>query len=144
MTVFMQLFFGSTLLGLCSLFHVLCLVGAATVLARIGRRLAGVPAGARSVFFIAGATAALVLAHTVEVWTWAFSLVALGAIPRLPEAVYFALVTYTTVGYGDVTLGPEFRVFGAMAAVTGLLAFGLSTAFLVAIVTRHFPNAHPH
>ncbi len=80
--------------------------------------------------------AVVILAHTIQVWTWAFSFVALGAIDEFGRAIYFSLVTYTTVGYGDVTVGPKFRVFGAMASVTGLLNFGLSTAFLVGLFTR--------
>jgi hypothetical protein len=93
---------------------------------------------------ITGAVAALILAHTVEVWIWAISLLFLGAVSNVSDAVYFSLVTYTTVGYGDVVLDPEHRVFGAMAAVTGMLVFGLRTAFLVAILTRHFPSARLH
>ena len=52
------------------------------------------------------------------------------------SAVYFSLVSYTSLGYGDVVLGPGARIFGAFSSVTGLLSFGLSTAFLVALMTR--------
>ena len=37
---------------------------------------------------------------------------------------------------GDITIRPDWRVFGAMAAVTGLLTFGLSTAFLVGVMSE--------
>lgn len=141
MTIIEQLLLGSVLLGLCLLLHVLCLVGAATLLARFGYRLRDLPAGVHSSLLIIGALAALVAAHTIEVWIWAFSLVLLGAVANVTTAVYYALVTYTTVGYGDVILAPEYRVLGAMAAVAGLLAFGMSTAYLVALLTRLFPNA---
>jgi hypothetical protein len=33
-------------------------------------------------------------------------------------------------------LAPEYRILGAFAAVTGLSAFGLSTAVLVGLFTR--------
>lgn len=56
---------------------------------------------------------------------------AIRAIASLEDAIYFALVTSTTLGYGDITLGSRWRLFGAMAAVNGLLTFGLSTAFLI-------------
>ena len=73
---------------------------------------------------------------------WAVSLIWLNALPNMFDAIYFSLVTYTTLGYGDVTLTLEFKIFGAMAAVTGLLNFGVSTAFLVAVLsnalTKHF------
>lgn len=114
------------------------------MLARLAYRYRDLPAALHSALIITGAVAALVAAHTVEVWIWAISLLLLGAVHGISDAVYFALVTYTTVGYGDVVLAPAFRVFGAMAAVTGMLVFGLSTAFLVAILTRHFPYARFH
>jgi hypothetical protein len=92
---------------------------------------------------LVGVLVALIAGHTVEVWIWAVALIVLGAVPTMSESIYFSLITYTTVGYGDVVLDPDHRIFGAMAAVTGLLTFGLSTAFLVAVVTRlFFPNAH--
>ena len=52
------------------------------------------------------------------------------------DAIYFVLVTATTVGYGDLTLGTEYRIFGAFAGVTGLLTFGLSTAILVSLFEK--------
>ena len=59
-----------------------------------------------------------------------------GTLPDLADAIYFSLVTYTTLGYGDIVVGSGFRVFAAMAAVTGLLNFGISTAFLVGLIGR--------
>ena len=61
-------------------------------------------------------------------------------LPDWNTALYFSLVTFTTVGYGDVVLGEELRIFGTFASVTGLLAFGLSTAYLVALMSRIFEN----
>lgn len=59
-------------------------------------------------------------------------------LPDWNSALYFSLVTFTTLGYGDIVLGEGLRIFGAFASVTGLLAFGLSTAFMVALMTRVF------
>ena len=103
--------------------------------------------GARGVFMSLGfslapliiaAFVAILLGHTLQVWVWALVLKATGAIGSLEEAVYFALVTSTTLGYGDITLERRWRVFGAMAAVNGLLTFGLSTAFLIEVFTRSY------
>ena len=58
------------------------------------------------------------------------------SIESLEDAVYFVLVTSTTLGYGDVTLERKWRLFGAMAAVNGLLTFGLSTAFLLDVFAK--------
>jgi hypothetical protein len=78
------------------------------------------------------------LTHTVQVWIWAVVWVLGDVLPDWNSALYFSLVTFTTLGYGDIVLGEGLRIFGAFAAVTGLLAFGLSTAFLVALMTRVF------
>ena len=74
--------------------------------------------------------------HTLQIYLWAFCLMILGALARFSDAIYFSLVTYTTLGYGDITLSPDFRIFGSMASVTGILMFGLTTAFLVGIISR--------
>jgi Ion channel len=77
--------------------------------------------------------------HTVEVWMWATAFLALGAIASFEPALYFSTVTFSTLGYGDVTLSPQWRLFGALEAVNGFLLIGWSTAYLVAASTRHGP-----
>ncbi|WP_226621502.1 potassium channel family protein [Alloyangia pacifica] len=83
---------------------------------------------------------AMVFAHTLQIWLWAASFRHLGAFETLPEAFYFAVVSYTTLGYGDVTLGEGLRIYGTFAAITGLLTFGVSTAFLLAVLSRLHPG----
>lgn len=78
----------------------------------------------------------VIIAHSIQVWIWAVSFLAFQTVGSLNEAVYFSLVTYTTLGYGDIVLGEGFRVYAAMAAVTGLLSIGLSTAFLAGLLGR--------
>ncbi|NJM81869.1 MAG: two pore domain potassium channel family protein [Tabrizicola sp.] len=68
---------------------------------------------------------------TAGVWIWAFALHALGAFPVLEDAVYFALVAFTTLGLGDLVPPPEWRILAVMASVNGFLSFGLLTALLV-------------
>ena len=41
---------------------------------------------------------------TVDVWTWALAFDLLGILPTLESSVYFALVSFTTLGYGDLVL----------------------------------------
>ena len=67
----------------------------------------------------------------------------LGTFETVELSVYFSLASFTTLGYGDVTLGEDIRVFGAFTAVTGMLTFGVSTAFLVGLIARALPkNLH--
>lgn len=68
---------------------------------------------------------------TTGVWIWAACFRALGIFITWEAAVYFALVSYTTLGYGDILLTHEWRILGGMAAANGLLNIGLLTAMLV-------------
>lgn len=68
---------------------------------------------------------------TAGVWSWAGTLRVLGAFATVEEAVYFALVAFTTLGLGDVVPPHEWRILATMASVNGFLSFGLLTALLV-------------
>ena len=74
--------------------------------------------------------------HLVEISAWAFLYVWRSAIPDMQSALYFSAVTYTTTGYGDLVLPPEWRLVGGIEALTGILMCGWSTAFLFAVVSR--------
>jgi hypothetical protein len=49
-------------------------------------------------------------------------------------------VTFTTLGYGDVTLGPDWRMLAAFEAANGLIMFGWTTALVIAYMQRIFPK----
>ena len=73
---------------------------------------------------------------TVVVWVWAFVLMSTGAVPGLEPAVYFALVCFTTLGFGDITLPTEWRLLSALIGANGFLMFGWSTAFMVELISK--------
>jgi Ion channel len=68
---------------------------------------------------------------TAGIWVWAAAFYALGVFGSLEESVYFAMVTFTTLGFGDLLLPVQWRLLAGMAAANGLLNFGLLTALLV-------------
>jgi hypothetical protein len=70
---------------------------------------------------------------TSTVWGWAVLYMALGLFDALEPALYFSVVSFTTVGYGDVVLEPGWRLLAGMTATHGLLIFGIFTAFLVEV-----------
>jgi hypothetical protein len=59
-----------------------------------------------------------------------------GVMQDIQSALYFSAVTYTTTGYGDLVLPPEWRLVGAVEALTGILMCGWSTGFFFAVVSR--------
>ncbi|MEM8589649.1 MAG: ion channel [Pseudomonadota bacterium] len=141
MTTLDQILLGTVLLIICSLLHVVVLVWSVDVLQKFGHRFSELATARHQGLLIGALFATVVFSHTLQVWIWAIAFVVLGAIDGLSQSIYFALTSYTTLGYGDVTLGPAFRVFGAMSAVTGLLTFGLSTAFLAGLLARLLPRS---
>lgn len=82
------------------------------------------------------ALAFIVTSHTAQVWIWALVYVVTDVLPDWNSAIYFSLVTYTSLGYGDIVLNPGVRIFAGFAAATGLLGFGISTAYLVSLMNR--------
>ncbi len=71
---------------------------------------------------------------TIAVWVWAIALRVLEIFATFEASVYFSLVAFTTLGFGDILLPQEWRLLGGMAAANGLLMFGLLTAILVEIL----------
>lgn len=86
--------------------------------------------------FITVAMLVVLFTMTVEVWLWAFVLLATGAVSGLEPAVYFALVCFTTLGFGDITLPTEWRLLSALIGANGFLMFGWSTAFMVELIRK--------
>ena len=72
-----------------------------------------------------------VLTITAGVWVWALAYDLLGVFPTFEESLYFSIVTYTTLGYGDVILPHEWRILSGMTSTNGFLNFGLITALLI-------------
>ena len=83
-----------------------------------------------------GASFGLFALHTAEIWAYAALYGLIGATSNLEDAVYFSTVTYTTIGYGDLTLGRAWRILGAIEGANGVILLGWSTAFFVSVVGR--------
>ncbi len=68
---------------------------------------------------------------TFQVWIWAFVLQLTGALSGIEPSIYFALVCFTTLGFGDIILSEEWRILSAMIAANGLLMFSWGAAYLL-------------
>ena len=64
-------------------------------------------------------------------WVWSAAFMALGVFVDRGSAVYLALETFTTLGFGDILPPHQRRILAGMAAANGLLNFGLMTAVLM-------------
>ena len=86
-------------------------------------------------------TTALVLTflHILEIMLWALCYLYIKPQPTLDsleEAFYFSAVTFTTLGYGDITLDSEWRILSGIQAINGILLIGWSTAFIFAVLQK--------
>lgn len=138
-----QIAWGSLYLGVCFLVEIVLLIWCTLVLRKLSVRWKPFGTPLYTGLFISTALFFIIAAHTIQVWIWAVVWIWGGILPDWNSALYFSLVTYTTVGYGDIVLGEGLRIFATFASVAGLLAFGLSTAYLVALMTRLFEGKLP-
>jgi hypothetical protein len=98
----------------------------------------------RANWFFIRLAAWIVFLHLLEITAWALVYVRNDAILDVQSALYFSAVTYTTTGYGDIVLPKEWRLVGAVEALTGILMCGWSTGFFFAVVSRMFgSNSKP-
>lgn len=81
----------------------------------------------------------LLCLHGCEILVWAIAydqIVPSETLPTLEDAIYFSATTFTTTGYGDITLSYNLRLLAGMEAVNGILLCGWSTALLFAVVQK--------
>ena len=85
--------------------------------------------------FIMGATLLAFAGHLGEIALWAFALDMTGAVADIGAAIYSSAGSYTTSG-SDIVLPPQWKLMGPFEAVCGMLMFGVSTAFIFAVIQR--------
>ncbi len=102
--------------------------------------------GSRGAIRILVSSGAVLLSlHVVEITIWAVTYRTLPAITELDtleKSIYFSMVTFTTLGYGEITLGPEWRLLSSIQAMNGILLFGWTTALLFSILQRTWILSH--
>jgi hypothetical protein len=77
--------------------------------------------------------------HGMEGIVWAAAYRFLGALPDTHSAVLYSLSAITTYGHANITLEPQWQLMGALEALNGILLFGLTTAFMFAIIQQVWP-----
>jgi voltage-gated potassium channel Kch len=88
---------------------------------------------------------ALLVLHLLEAVLWALLYMALPAhagLKNFHDAVYFSMITFTTLGYGDVTLSEPWQVLAGAEGMVGIVVFGLTTALLYAVIQKCWRITH--
>ena len=90
------------------------------------------------------------IGHTLAVWTYALAywLLAvewqMGGIAGLPvegfeDCLYFSIVTYTSLGFGDQVPVSYMRLIAGVEALNGLMLIGWSVSFTYLAMERYWP-----
>ena len=110
----------------------------------LGRRTARGPLGFWwSIWLLVGVAFRLVVSHVLQVVCWGVFFWSEGVFADFPAAAYFSIITYTTVGYGDLVPSQPWRWTAGVEGLTGILMCGWSTAFFFAVVNRiYVPAVH--
>src|ERR1700736_2155991 len=110
---------------------------------RVVRVLSGAMARRRFIPLFAavmGVTALLAtILHGIEVTIWALVYRDLGALPDDKAAMLYSLSAMTSYGHANLFLEEQWQLMGALEALNGMLLFGLTTAFLFAMIQEVWP-----
>ena len=88
---------------------------------------------------VSALTVWMFLAIVIEAWVWALLYLfnpLITTLPDLQTAFYFSMVTFTTLGYGDVVLTGNWRTLASIQAANGVIVFGWTTALIFVFIQR--------
>lgn len=106
--------------------------------------ISGRPSYARLTAGLTLVVLVLLLLHVLEIVLWAAFFLHQGCFTDPRTSIYFSLVTYTTVGYGDIVLSEQYRILGGIEALAGVLMMSWSTALLLGYVQRVYGRLLEH
>ena len=96
----------------------------------------------RAILIVIGVvgTAGLLLAvlHGIEAVIWAAAYVWLGALYLPKDAILYSVNSMTTRGASGLMLEQHWRMMGALEAANGMLLFGISTAYIFAVMQGYW------
>jgi hypothetical protein len=89
---------------------------------------------------VMGVTALLAtILHGIEVTIWALVYRHLAALPDDKAAMLYSLSAMTSYGHANLFLETNWQMMGALESLNGMPLFGLTTAFLFAMIQKVWP-----
>lgn len=140
--IFTQLIYGSLLIVGTVFIQVVFISSLTYCLHLLNNWLAKPPFQLKTVLILSAMVLWLVAGLSVSAALWAGVYLIIGAFNSLEPALYFSIVTFSTLGYGDIVLEPQWRILGSLTAVNGLIIVGLNTAVLVEAIARIRATQH--
>lgn len=102
-----------------------------------------IPAGEKKVqsnhiLWVGEVVLLMFLVSLMEVLVWAVAYLSLNAIQGFERALYFSMVSFTTLGYGEIVLDERWRLLSSFEAANGIIMFGWTTAIVIASVQKAY------
>ena len=119
--------------------HALFMVGGAKVAKWRRSRYGNAGGEAVKAALLSVLTIWMFLAIVLEAWLWALLYLyhpLVSTLSDLETAFYFSMVTFTTLGYGDVVLTVQWRTLASIQAANGVIIFGWTTALIFYFIQR--------
>jgi hypothetical protein len=85
----------------------------------------------------------LAVLHGIECGIWAWAYLWLGPLDSPGDALLFSLDSMSTRGASQLTLHRHWQLMGALEAVDGMLLFGVSTAYVFAVMQTYWSMLTP-
>ena len=136
--MFRELLFALSIVALCVVIHTAGLVLFAQFLIDRFPKLEHVVTLKRQAIALILVFAVVMSLHLIEGSLWATFYYWRGLFDDFETALYFSLVTYGTIGFGDVVLPQRWRLLSGIEGISGVLLCGLSGAFIFAVINALF------
>jgi hypothetical protein len=81
----------------------------------------------------------LAILHGIEAAIWAAAYLWVGALGSSLDAMLYSVDSMTTRGASGLVLQGHWQMMGALEAVDGMLLFGISTAYIFAVMQLYWP-----
>jgi hypothetical protein len=77
--------------------------------------------------------------HAIEATIWGLAYLLIGALPGIKLAMLYSMGAMTTYGHENLHVEARWALLGTIEALDGWLVFGLTTAFLFALINKMSP-----
>ena len=95
-----------------------------------------------SVFVIGGTALAATMLHGFEALGWAVTYRLLDTRMDFKSAMLYSMSAITSYGHANLYLEPRWQMMGTLEALNGWIVFGLTTAFLFAVIQKSWLQTH--
>jgi hypothetical protein len=80
----------------------------------------------------------LAMLHRIECGIWVAAYLWLGAVDSPTDALLYSVDSMATLGASGLTLQRPWQVMGGLEAVNGMILFGVSTAYVFAVMQLYW------